>query len=291
MATDEVDHSSDEAPLSRIRAMLPSLRRSDARVATVLLERGERVGMLSVTDVASLADTSESTVVRACQRLGFRGYHDAKRAISTEDAQPADGEIYEEVVASDSTEQVLEKVITSSAITLRKSLTTLDRSAFTAAMRAVSGAGKVLVLGVGPSGPVAQDAAYRLRLLGLNVDSPTDSLTQHLAAGHLRKGDVCLVVSHTGATRETLLAAETSLAAGAIVVAITSFARSPLTKLAHHSLVSAGQGSGVRVEAMASRLTHLAVIDAMHVCLAVEDSPDVNDALTTSREVATEHQL
>lgn len=291
MATPAMDHQSDETAISRIRGLLPSLRRSDALVATVLLERADRVGMLSVTDVSALAGTSESTVVRACQRLGFRGYHDAKRVIAAEGAPAGDGEIDEEVVASDSRGQVLEKVITSSAITLRKSLTTLDRSAFSAATQAVAAAGKVLVIGVGPSSPVAQDAAYRLRMLGVNVDSPVDSLTQHLGAGLLRKGDVCLVVSHTGATRETLLAAETSLSAGATVIAITSFARSPLTKLAHHSLVSGGQGSGVRVEAMASRLAHLAVIDALHVCLAVEDSPQVKDALKATRDVAIEHQL
>lgn len=276
--------------VERIQRLLATLRRSDARVATVLLERSDRIGVLSVSDVAELADTSESTVVRACQRMGFRGYHDAKRQLATT-TSPGAPDDFAEVGPDDDSSEVLEKVINSSANVLRGSLSTLDRAAFTATSQALRNARRVLVIGVGPSSPIAQDVAYRLRLLGLNVDAPVDSLTQHMAAGLLAQDDLALVISHTGATREILTSAQTAADRGADIVAVTSFARSPLTQLATHALVSGGEGAGVRVEAMASRLAHLAIVDALFVDLSVHAGQDTRAHLDRSYDIATEHQF
>ncbi|GAA1538760.1 MurR/RpiR family transcriptional regulator [Nocardioides humi] len=288
---DAASAAAEATAVERIRGVLATLRRSDARVATVLLERGERVGVLSVSDVAELAGTSESTVVRACQRMGFRGYHDAKRQLVATAAAPGSPDDFDQVVPADESGDVLEKVVSSSAGVLRGSLSTLDRAAFAATSRALRQARRILLIGVGPSSPIAQDAAYRLRLLGLTVDAPVDSLTQHLSAGLLSAGDVALVISHTGATRETLASAQTAADRGADVVAITSFARSPLTQLATHALVTGGEGTGVRVEAMASRLAHLAIVDALFVDLSVHADPATLAHIERGHDIATEHQL
>ncbi|MGE7437507.1 hypothetical protein [Kitasatospora sp. NPDC001175] len=43
---------------------------------------------LSVSDVAELANTAPSSVVRACQRLGFRGYQEIKIEAAREAPRP-----------------------------------------------------------------------------------------------------------------------------------------------------------------------------------------------------------
>src|SRR5690349_10709263 len=63
---------------ARIRAGLPQLREAEARVAQVLLDQGVALVYLSVNEIAALAGTAQSTVVRACQRLGFHGYQEVK---------------------------------------------------------------------------------------------------------------------------------------------------------------------------------------------------------------------
>ncbi|KIF05139.1 transcriptional regulator, partial [Streptomyces sp. RSD-27] len=57
---------------AHVRAHLPGLRDTEARVARVVLDQGSDLVRLSVSDVAALAGTAPSSVVRACQRLGFR---------------------------------------------------------------------------------------------------------------------------------------------------------------------------------------------------------------------------
>ena len=149
----------------------------------------------------------------------------------------------------------------------------------------------MLFVGVGPSAPLTQDAAYRIRCLGLSVDAPVDSPTQYLAARLLRPGDVCIVISHAGATKETLEAVDAAHSAVAVTGVVTSYARSPLTEAVDHPLVAGGRQVGFRVEAMASRLAHLCLLDVLYVGVAMKTESRVLDTLALHHEVASRHQL
>ena len=100
-----------------------------------------------------------------------------------------------------------------------------------------------------------------------------------------------MVVSHTGSTRETLTAARAAGDAGATVVAITSFATSPLTELVDHVIVAGTRALALRLEAMASRLAHLALLDALLVAAAGRAQARSDAALELYTEVLGEHRL
>ena len=278
------------APLARLRAMAPSLPPSDRRAAEVIAEWGEEVLAHSITEVAQAANVAESTVIRACKRLGFAGFQDLKLAIAR-DRRPQLELVADEITAQDSVSDVVAKLFAASAAVLSEAATSVNAQALAAVIDAVVAADRVLFTGMGPSSPMTQDAAYRFRCLGIKVDAPVDSLTQHLAARLLAPGDVCVVISHTGATRETLPMVEAARKAGAVTAAVTSYARSPLTSAVDHALVAGGRQLGFRVEAMASRLAHLCVLDALYVGVAMRTEPQVLDTLTLHHEIATEHQL
>ncbi len=269
---------------------MPSLRPADRRVAQVLLDRAQGLGYLSITEVAAAAGVAESTVVRACQRMGFGGFQDVKRLV-VRSASPGGKLVYEEISAADDSSAVLEKVVSSSAAVLSDCLATVDHAAFAAAARAIAGAGRLVLVGLGPSSPIAQDAAYRFRMLGLPVDAPVDALTQHLAARTLGARGVCVTVSHTGATKETLAATTAARDGGATTIAITSFSKSPLTRVVDHPIIAGGRGISYRVEAMASRMAHLAVIDALYVDVAFRSEQRGLLALEQHHQVAAQHQL
>ena len=102
---------------------------------------------------------------------------------------------------------------------------------------------------------------------------------------------MCVAVSHTGSTHETLQAAGGAAQAGATVVAITSFTRSALTELADVVIVSGARELGLRLEAVASRLAHLAVLDALLVAVAERDPERAQAALAVFADVLAEHRL
>lgn len=254
----------------RIRAALPGLAPSQRRAGRVLLERRADVIHLSVSEVAAAAHVGIGTVVRACQSLGFTGFQDAKIALSR-DLLPVEEQPVEDINAGDGPREVLVKVAAESGEMLRRAAASVDPEDLRAAVVLVHAARRVLLIGTGTSGQLAQDAAYRLLTAGVAAEAPADARVQHVRARLLEPGDVAVAVSHSGATHETIAAARSARDAGAAVVAVTSFSTSPLTGVADVVLVAGGQGSTYRTEPMASRFAHLLVLEALFVCLELAD--------------------
>jgi DNA-binding MurR/RpiR family transcriptional regulator len=275
--------------LAQVRAFLPSLQPSDARVAQLILDEPDAVVYRSVSEVAEAASTSTATVVRCAQKLGFRGFHDLKLALAQERATFEDGAHAEH--AADPRVEELVQVAVAGAQTVRDAAALVDPAAFDAAVSALAEAQGVLFVGVGTSAPLTQDAAYRFSAIGLRAQVAADVHVQHLLARQLEAGEVCVAVSHTGSTRETLEAVGAAKESGATTIAITSFSRSPLSELVDHVIVAGTREVSFRLEAMASRLAHLALLDALLVAVAGRDETRAKAALDTYTDMLGEHRL
>jgi len=86
---------------------------------------------------------------------------------------------------------------------------------------------KIFTMGMGRSGFVARAFALRLMNLGFNVYFLGETITP--AA---EKTDLLIAISGTGSTKMVLTAGSAAKEIGAKVVAVTSFPKSPLGKLA-----------------------------------------------------------
>lgn len=272
-----------------IRGSLASLVPSEARVARLVIDEPAEVIHLSVTELAEAAQTSTTTVMRFCRRLGFKGYQDFKIALAQDAISPL-RRLQADVVEGDEPPGILAKVIGAAAEAVAGAGRTIEGATFTRAVDALHAAERILVIGVGSSAPIVQDIAYRFLTIGLRAEAPFDVHVQHVTASQLSARDVCLAISHTGSTRETVAAAKSAAAAGAPVLAVTSFFHSPLTEIADLTLVCGSKETAFRVEAMASRLAHLTVLDALYVALAVRDRERAIAAHDSFGAVLSEHR-
>lgn len=274
-----------QSVVPRIDAAAEALLPAEARVAQVIREAPDAVIHQSVTELAAAAEVSTASVVRCAQKLGFKGFHDLKLALAQDLAAFRLSEPEEREMS------VLSRVTAAGAQSVRDASALVDPAAFDDAVRAVDRAQRILFVGVGTSAPLAQDAGYRFRAIGLQAEAPADAHVQHVAARLLGRGDVCFAVSHTGSTRETLAAVEAARIAGAQTVLVTSFLKSPLAEVADVVLLAGSREVSFRLEAMASRLAHLAVIDAMLVAVAELDPRRSERALDLYADVIAEHRF
>lgn len=259
-------------------------------MAGVLLARGAEVIHLTVSEAAAVAQVGVGTVVRACQRLGFRGFQEAKISLAR-DVEPLATRPQGEVLLDDSPGEVLAKLAAGGDEAVCRAPASVDPGALVRAVEMLHQARRVLFVGVGSSAPLAQDAAYRLATLGMSVEAPADVHVQHVRARLLGVGDVAVAVSHTGATHETLAAARGAKDAGAALIAVTSFSRTPLTELSDADLVAGGVETHFRVEAMTSRLAHLLVLDALYVSLVLADPERASAFQVLTEDVLAEHRF
>lgn len=265
--------------LAHVNGRLPQLHAAEERVARLLLQQPTRVSFTSVAELAEMASTSGATVVRCAQKLGFKGFHDLKVALAEELAGTAPT-IAPAPAERDPRLAALAQVTAAGAATVRDAAALVAPDVFDATVAALDRAERVLVVGVGGSAALCQDAASRFTAIGLHAEAPADVHDQHLRARLLGAGDVCFALSHTGTSRETLTATRAAAGeGGATTVAITSFATSALTRLVDYALVAGTRAVAPQLAPLASRLAHLGLLDSLVVAVAKRDEPRTRSAL------------
>ncbi len=281
------DEQSPVAVLATIRAQLSGLLASEERVARVILDHPDQVIQLSVGELAERAGTSSSTVVRACQRLGFKGYQHLKLGLA-HDLGALQFLVPKPSSDTSRPQDVLDEVLATAARGIESVRATLVNADFHKAVALLANAHHVLCIGHGTSVAPAQDAAYSLTLIGLKAQSPQDILAQQLTATMLTTNDVCLFISHTGETIPTLTVAQAAQQAGAATIAITSYRQSALTRLVDITLVAGAQKVGFQLEAMASRFAHLLVVDALYIAVAQATLPRSAEVLDAAARITAQ---
>jgi DNA-binding MurR/RpiR family transcriptional regulator len=284
--------STTQAVLAQIRSALPSLRPSDAKVARAVLEAPNAVTSQTVAELAAAADVAEATVIHCCKELGFSGFQHLKFALAR-DHVPASSLLHEQqrLGTSSGNAEVIGDVLRSTVQALEDVPGTLDLQQFDAIVEAIVAAKRICVIGALPSLMIAEDAAYRLSTIGRPAEAPTTDTAQQLACTLLCPGDLCLVISHTGATKQSFAALDAAASAGATTAAITSFARSRLARTVDHALIAGAAAVSVRVEAMASRFAHLAVLDALYVAVVLRDEQRAQRSRNVADAIHAEYQL
>lgn len=251
--------SVDAPTMVRIAAMRNTLQPTERRVADLIVAEPDAVVELTAQQLAERAGVARSSVVRACQSLGYRGYPQLRVALAAElGAQPAHDDDH-----GDGPLGEIRAALARTAQGLASATGMMSDGDIADAVRMVAEASRVLVIANGLSAPVASDLAMRLTAVGRPAEVIPDAIAQQIAARQLSSADVCVVVSGSGANVSSLRAAAGARDAGARVVAVTSFASCPLADLSDLSLVIAPTGVSFREElAHTSRVAHAAFVEA-----------------------------
>lgn len=266
--------TADAAPgevVARIRSELTSLLPTERSVAEVFVTQPDAVIEMSAQQVAALAGASRATVVRTCQSLGFSGYQQL-RVMLARDLGPSVRAAKPGGPAEPATvDAVVRDCFAEVGRSLPAMTALLDDDDVRRAVGLLAGARRVLVCGNGLSAPLAALLAQRLVSLGRVADAPTDGIAQQVAARHLGAPDALVVISGSGANDASLRCVEAARSAGAAVLLVTSFARSPLTGHADVSLVVGMRDLTFRDElTVTSRVPHFILIEALVAGVAWE---------------------
>ncbi len=278
-------------PLStvvRVRSLLPSLPPAERRVATRVIEDPEGVANSTITELAQLCGTSETTVIRFCRAIGFAGYPELRLTLATEAgrAQSAAGGrvVGSDIAPDDTLEEVVEKVTFADARAVEETAAQLDIEALRQVVETIVAARRVDVYGVGASAFVALDFQQKLHRIGRTCFAWSDAHIMLTSAAVLEPGDVAVGISHSGTTAETIDALAEARKRGGVTVALTNFPRSPIAEVADHVLTTAARETTFRSGATASRLAQLTVIDCVFVGVAQRSFKPTRQALEDTYE-------
>ncbi len=245
-----------------IHSLFQTFSEKERKVAGFILATPAEAVHPSIEELAEKIGVSESTLVRFVRKLGYKGYQQFRIALATETVAP-ESLVYEAPVDARGDDA---SVVFGSAIrTLELTLASLSRRTLERVARAAVDARRLFLFGLGGSGIVAMDACHKLVRSGLSCSDAGDFHLQLMMASQTCPEDLALLVSHTGANRDTLALAEEIRARGCPMAVITSNPRSPLAKMADELLVSLAPTSTPVSEAFSARIAQLAIVDTLYV--------------------------
>ncbi|MGI6878737.1 MurR/RpiR family transcriptional regulator [Microbacterium sp. gxy059] len=251
---------SADAPLTaRIVALAPSMHPGERRVADAIAADLASAVERTAQELADHVGVGRATVVRTAQRLGYDGYPQLRVAVARELSLDAAGDAADGTMLG-----ALRAAFDRFASHVGHTVSALTEEGLQAFVGALDGASRVLIVANGLSSPLGLDLMLRLTAAGRPAELLNDTIAQRIAARQLGEGSVCVAVSGSGANQETLAVLEAARAGGSGTLAITSFARSPVTRLADAALVVPPAGDSFRDELLhTSRAALMLVIESV----------------------------
>ncbi|QPI63304.1 MurR/RpiR family transcriptional regulator [Vreelandella venusta] len=247
--------------LDRLRERLEELNRSERKVANVILEDPAIATSLSIASLAQAASVSEPTVNRFCRNFGAKGYPDFKIKLAQ---SLAGGTPYvtRAVEPGDTATQYTHKIFGATIAALDEAQREVDMAAVERMVDYLTQAKQIHFFGLGASGAVAQDAQHKFFRFNLPVMAYVDVLMQRMVAAACHTGDVVVIISYTGRTRELVDIARVARESGAVVLGITA-PNSPLSLECTSTLEVATPEDTDHYMPMTSRMIQLTLIDAL----------------------------
>lgn len=255
--------------LLQAQLLYNDMGKSEKRVADWLFSHSGEILPYSISDLASMCESSEATIVRFSKRLGCSGYQDLKIALAKEHDKKV---IAPTITADDDCFSIFEKVCNDAYMSLERTKKTLSPAAMSAAVRAIATSGRVVLIGLGTSAQVAEDAANKLLRAGYNAVAYADTHMQAIAVSQLRPGDTVIGISQSGSSKDIVESMKVAKSRGAHTVAITSREKSPIARLSEIVLLTDTEETRHSTLGLNSHLARLVVIDALCYKLVYENA-------------------
>ena len=273
-----------------LQAVLPSLNPTERQIGEYVLEDPERVLSSSISEMRRGSGASVGSIVGFCRTLGVKGFANFKIALARELAQGGFSGTAR-MVNGQAPTSLFESVFQFHAQSLRETFQLNTEETLKKASRILELARRIEFFSIGMSYPVAYTACNKLRLIGIPATTQSDSHLQLIAATQLQKGEVAFGISCSGRTHETVQCLRTARENKATTISLTNCMKSPITE--HSDLVLYATPSEVKYfqAPLASRITQLALVDALFVAIAQRRKNKTTIQLQRAGEKLLEHRL
>ena len=256
--------------LLKINARYNLFTKAEKKVADYVLQDPKRVLFLSITDLAEACEVGDTSVFRFCKTMQLQGYQEFKMLLSLsisedEDSSRIASMLSGRITQEDTLEDVAKKVLQTNINALNETYSLLDFQELSLTIDYMIGAKQIYFFGVGSSLLTAMDAVDKFVRITPKVHNYADAHLQAMAASILSPEDLAFVISYSGATKDTIQVAQQAKKAGARVVCITRFAKSPLTAYSDVVVLCGTNEGPLQGGSTSARISQMLLIDLIYM--------------------------
>ncbi|WP_420006394.1 MurR/RpiR family transcriptional regulator [Arenibacterium sp. LLYu02] len=292
----EMDGAQRTSILSRIRYKSAYLNPALRRIADHVLASPEAVKSMSIKELATNCEVSESTVTRFVREIDVASFQKFKILIAEELSQAnaqasADRFVYEDIKEADDTQTVIQKIASRYAMTIQDTMAGCHAEQIEAAVTAVEQADLLSFFAMGSSMICVENALMRFMRVGKNCQFFRDLGVRQISTAALGPKNLVIGVSNSGRTISTVDALKAAKDQGAKTLCITSFPDSPIIKHADIKLftptVTGATGSADYHESMISKIAQLQLIDVLYSVYALRNFGSAMEGLEKTSNITS----
>ncbi len=267
--------------LAKIKAARDTLRKSEQKVADVVVADPDGSVQSSIQAIAARAAVSEPTVIRFCRALDCVGFQQFKLRLAQDLARRGTF-FYQDVTVNDSSKELADKLLDGAIASLVQIRNQINEKALDEAIALYEACSRVELYGSGGSAVVAEDAQLKFFRLGKPAIAYSDPHIQAASAALLDKDALVIAISHSGRSSDILKTVEIAREAQAKVISVTA-TRSPLAFCSDVTLtVDVNEDSDI-FSPVKSRLGQMVVLDVLAVGVAVRGGEHMLEQLARAR--------
>ena len=245
-------------------------------IADHFLEAGEALREQSARSIAARLYTAPSTVSRLCKHLGYSGYNEFRDAYLDELRYLSSA--FSEIDAnqpfrrSDDARTIAAKMGALWRETVEDTVQLTETESLERAVQLVANARNVFVYSAGPQSYLAEDFVDKMARIGRRVIVTYKDDTSYFFSTAARTDEVFIVLSYSGETGGALRIARQAKGAGCPVIALTSFGRNSLSKLADVTLhVSTREKLVEKLGCFGMSISTMLLLDILYSCVLAQD--------------------
>lgn len=252
--------------LTKVRSAYNQFTKAEKKVADYVLQQPKEVLFMSITDLAEACEVGDTSVFRFCKTMDLKGYQEFKMmlSLSLRDGAGNTREFAGDITLDDAFPDLARKVLNTNVNALTETYSLLDEKVFSKAIDALHDAKRIYFFGVGASLLTALKAMNKFLRIEPKVYCIQDSHMQAMAASMLGPEDVAVLISYSGATKDTIHVAEVVKKTGAKIICITRFVKSPLTSYSDITLLCGANEGPLQGGSTSAEISQLFLIDLMY---------------------------
>lgn len=269
-----------------IKSHYNTFTRAEKHIADYILTSAKDVLYMSITELANACEVGDTSVFRFCRHLGKSGYQDFKVELAQTISETHTMPLLENCIVecSDSTNVMIQKVLNNDVAVLRETYQLIEPRTLETTTQWLSDAAHICFFGVGASSTSALEANNRFLRVSAKSEFIMDARMQMMRASLMLPGDVAILFSYSGATRETVAIAQAAKMAGAHTICISRFAHSPLAEICDLIYLCGGNEGPLQNGSLSVKTSQLFLMEVLYIafCQANPEACAQHNELTSS---------
>lgn len=207
-----------------INGMLSEMTKSEYKVAIFCLNNARAIAFDTLEETAMKIQTSTTSVIRFCRRLGFAGYKELQDRVRLElKMQPSLPDKYERAVSDTSEDLLTDRICRATAYCVEKTFSSISPDLLAKAVEKIASARRVFTFGMRESLALSHYAYTRLLSVRRDVNMLSAAYNgESEALLSLTGDDVCIVFLFHRYTSAALRVLEIIKECGAAVILVSA---------------------------------------------------------------------